>query len=219
MAVSSLRGDLPVGVGSPAESDFSTELIMLGHLLFRGKLVQGSIADAVHQAYGSQPSTEMETPSQLDEPGCLHPALTEDVDILGLRNRYPATGGQRVRYACNMTGPQAVKPSPTLSMEIPTRPGQEYSVASRIRHFSRVHGYGCVEAGRISTAVLEGGLNAIEHSFDLDYGVKVRLSVGDMSMEIVVENHGIPFDLSGGLGQTCGPGSVVCRGAVGGFRL
>jgi serine/threonine-protein kinase RsbW len=50
------------------------------------------------------------------------------------------------------------------------------------------------EAGKIKTAVLEGALNAIEHSPNPEKMIGIRFILSPEALEILIENEGPPFD-------------------------
>jgi serine/threonine-protein kinase RsbW len=79
-------------------------------------------------------------------------------------------------------------------IQLPAQPDIERTAALLADRIAQGAGFSAADVGRIRTAVLEGVLNAIEHSFDAEKSIDVQLLVTPEGLEISIENEGDPFD-------------------------
>lgn len=79
-------------------------------------------------------------------------------------------------------------------LALPARPESEQEAVRAAESFAREAGFDAPDVGRIKTAVLEGVLNAIEHSGDPEKIVRLELGLTAHALEIVIENEGRSFD-------------------------
>jgi anti-sigma regulatory factor (Ser/Thr protein kinase) len=91
-------------------------------------------------------------------------------------------------------GPGREPRGETTTLRLPAREESEYIAALMAEKVAIRADFGATEAGKIKTAVLEGTLNAIEHSPNPEKMIDVRFILSPESMEIVVENEGAHFD-------------------------
>jgi anti-sigma regulatory factor (Ser/Thr protein kinase) len=99
-----------------------------------------------------------------------------------------------VRHAViDMNAPSG--PSNELSrLSLPAREGSEYIAAMLAEKLALRADFSAIDAGKIKTAVLEGVLNAIEHSPNSEKLVDVEFRLSPEALEIVIENEGYGFD-------------------------
>ncbi|MCE5231655.1 ATP-binding protein [bacterium] len=77
---------------------------------------------------------------------------------------------------------------------IPAHSESEHEAVDAAEAFAREAGFDTADVGRIKTAVLEGVLNAIEHSSDPEKLVRVELVLTAQALEILIDNEGPSFD-------------------------
>ena len=79
-------------------------------------------------------------------------------------------------------------------LNLPARAESEFVAAQAAERIARDAGFAPTDVGRIKTAVLEGMLNAIEHSSNPEKQVVLRFALTPQALEIVIENEGRNFD-------------------------
>jgi hypothetical protein len=77
---------------------------------------------------------------------------------------------------------------------IPAHSESEHEAVDAAEAFAREAGFEAPDVGRIKTAVLEGVLNAIEHSSDPEKIVRIELMLTTQALEILIDNEGPTFD-------------------------
>jgi anti-sigma regulatory factor (Ser/Thr protein kinase) len=132
----------------------------------------------------------------VDGPDHPSPAVPVGAEIVRIEN--PPYGMVHEQFWPNEAASaiEAGDPGPTQCMKIPARADHEYKAARMADQFARDNGFDPVVAGRIGTAVLEGVLNAIEHSSDPGVDINIRMHAGKELMEIVIENEGKPIAMT-----------------------
>ncbi|MEN6627112.1 MAG: ATP-binding protein [Candidatus Sumerlaeia bacterium] len=90
------------------------------------------------------------------------------------------------------TAPSGGDKSHTIT--IPARSESEHDAVHAAETFAREAGFDDSDVGRIKTAVLEGILNAIEHSADPEKVVTMELVLTPAALEITIDNEGRRFD-------------------------
>ncbi len=119
-------------------------------------------------------------PAQL---ALLHDALNEG-------HRATAITAPAARIV-GFTG-DSVVPGETITL--PACPESELGAAQAAERFARQAGFEPAEIGRIKTAVLEGVLNAVEHSADPEKRIELRFILTPRALEVIIDNEGRPFD-------------------------
>jgi serine/threonine-protein kinase RsbW len=79
-------------------------------------------------------------------------------------------------------------------LRLPAREDSEYIAALMAEKVAIRADFPLVESGKIKTAVLEGVLNAIEHSPNPEKLIDIRFRLSPEALEIVIENEGPGFD-------------------------
>jgi serine/threonine-protein kinase RsbW len=82
----------------------------------------------------------------------------------------------------------------TSALRLPARDDSEYIAALMAEKIAYQAGFDPAQAGKIKTSVLEGALNAIEHSPNREKMIEIRFRVTREALEIRIENEGAGFD-------------------------
>jgi serine/threonine-protein kinase RsbW len=77
---------------------------------------------------------------------------------------------------------------------LPARHGSEFTAAQMAERIAGAAGFDQEQVGRIKTSVLEGALNAIEHSANEEKMVQLDFLLSEDALTILIENEGPPFD-------------------------
>ena len=78
--------------------------------------------------------------------------------------------------------------------DLPARDGSELTAARAAERLALDAGFDAAAAGKIKTAVLEGTLNAVEHSPNQEKRVLIEFRMREERFEIRIENEGRQFD-------------------------
>jgi len=82
----------------------------------------------------------------------------------------------------------------TSSLSLPARDGSELIAALAAEKIAVRADFNAAAAGQIKTSVLEGVLNAIEHSPNQEKLIYLHFIVKPEALEVTIENEGTPFD-------------------------
>jgi anti-sigma regulatory factor (Ser/Thr protein kinase) len=89
---------------------------------------------------------------------------------------------------------QAAAPQAEVSsLRLPARDQSEYIAASMAEKVAIRAGFSPTDAGKIKTSVLEGVLNAIEHSRNPEKLIDIQFRLSPEALEAWIENEGAPF--------------------------
>lgn len=80
------------------------------------------------------------------------------------------------------------------SLRLPAREGSELIAALTAEKIALRADFESAPAGQIKTAVLEGVLNAIEHSPNVEKAIDIQFQLTPEALEVLIENEGPAFD-------------------------
>ena len=80
------------------------------------------------------------------------------------------------------------------SLRLPAHEGSEQIAALAAEKIAVRSDFDPAQAGQIKTAVLEGALNAIEHSPNAEKTIDIQFMLNAETLEVIIENEGPAFD-------------------------
>lgn len=110
-----------------------------------------------------------------------------------VRDVTPSSPGTR-HTVIELRSPEVEPRSEVSSLRLSAREGSELIAALAAEKIAIRSDFDPVQAGQVKTAVLEGVLNAIEHSLNAEKAIDVQFMLNAEALEVLIENEGPGFD-------------------------